>query len=210
MEPIEILWEDEQVLAVMKPAGIASQGQEGRDLVSLLKAQTGGAVYPVHRLDRDTSGVLILARTQEAASSLCRSVAEGKWRKTYLAVTCRRLPEDAGGMEDLLYHDPVKNKSFPVRRERRGVRRARLEYRLIGEKNGRFLYEVHPFTGRTHQIRVQFAARGYPLLGDSKYGGPPAPHAALLSQRIRFPHPGNGAEMEVCAPKEKFFWEFYP
>lgn len=210
MEPILILYEDPTILAVVKPAGISSEGGAGKDLAALLREQTGSPVYLVHRLDRETRGVMILAGTKEAAARLSEEIAAGRFHKTYLAVTARRLPGEAGEMEDLLYHDPVKNKSFPVRRERRGVRFARLSYRLIGEKNGRFLWEVRPETGRTHQIRVQFASRGCPLVGDRKYGGPPAAALALFSKRIAFAHPGTGEELGFSAPETEFLWEFYP
>ncbi len=210
MEKATVLWEDASLLAVEKEAGVASQGEKGRDLVSILKRETGAEVYPVHRLDRETAGVMIFAKTPRAAAALGASIAAGRWEKTYLAVTSRRLPEDEGAMEDLLYHDPVRNKSFPVRRPRRGVREARLEYRFLEEKNGFFLYEARPHTGRTHQIRVQFASRGCPLAGDAKYGGVRAGRLGLFARTLSFPHPETGERITVSAPDPTGFWEFYP
>ena len=191
-----ILYQDPQMLAVVKPSGLLSQaGKEGEEtMLTILRQETGAEVYPVHRLDRETGGVMVYARTARAAAALSQAIQQGRVKKEYLAAVygCPEAPE--GLMEDLLLHDQKKNKSYVVTRQRRGVKKARLSYALLAEKEDRSLIQVRLFTGRTHQIRVQFASRKMPLVGDGRYGGGSG-KLALWSARLTLPHPESGEKM---------------
>ncbi len=198
-----ILYYDEYICVCDKPRGLLSEG-EGKDSLPLLlrdelcqKGRTSPKIYPVHRLDRETEGLMVFALTKEAAAILSSDIAEGKLIKEYLA-GLSKIPEDKEGeLCDLLFYDRTKNRSYVVKRERRGVKAARLFYRIIEEKDGQALVRVRLYTGRTHQIRVQFASRGYPLVGDRRYGGPPSNAGiALRSCYLKFTHPITKKEME--------------
>lgn len=194
-ERTSILWEDGEMLFVLKPAGIASQspGMPER-LAEEIGAET---VYPVHRLDKEASGVMVYAKTKSAAAALSAVIAGGGMEKEYLAMVAG-TPAPSGEMRDLLYHDPRKNKSFVVTRARRGVREAILTYEVLRTEGARSLVKVRLETGRTHQIRVQFASRGYPLIGDVRYGGGKG-GMHLFSHRITVPHPVTGEAVTVEA-----------
>lgn len=188
MERITVLWEDGEMLFALKPAGVASQSP---GMPERLAEQLGiDTVYPVHRLDREASGVMVFAKTKRAAAALSAEIAEGRMEKEYLAVVTG-APAPSGEMRDLLYHDPRKNKSFVVTRARRGVREAVLTYEVIRTAEERSLVRVRLETGRTHQIRVQFASRGFPLIGDARYGGGKG-EMHLFSHRIAVRHPVTG------------------
>lgn len=161
---MEILFEDRKVVVVIKPVGTESEKQ----MPQLLKQAVGGDFYPVHRLDRNVGGVMVYARTREAAAQLNRQIQDGSFRKEYVALVHGTPPPD-GEMTDLLFKDSRKNKVFVVKKQRTGVKEARLTYRRLtaGEQS---LVHIALQTGRSHQIRVQFASRGYPLVGDHKYG----------------------------------------
>ena len=200
-----IVYRDGAVTVVNKPAGMLSEpGGNGRDVISAVRELTGTECRPVHRLDRGTAGLMVLANTAQAAAALSAAIAEGRMEKTYLAAVCGNPEPPEGEMRDLLFHDAGRNKSYTVRRMRKGVREARLTYRTLGSsdtENGPLtLVSVTLDTGRTHQIRVQFASRGMPLAGDGRYGGRsrgPAP--ALFSAGLRFPHPVTGEPMAFRA-----------
>lgn len=150
-----------------------------------------GEIYPVHRLDQAVGGVMVYARTKQAAAALSRAIQEGRMEKEYLAVLTKPMAEPHGTLRDLLYHDRVKNKTYVVKRKRNGVKEAVLDYETLASGVEGTLIRVHLHTGRTHQIRVQFAARGCPLAGDGKYGGKGS--APLLwSYRLSFPDPRDG------------------
>ena len=167
-----VLYEDAAILVCVKPEGILSQAAQGGEesMVSLLEAQTGGAIYPVHRLDRAVGGVMVYARTKAAAAALSKQVADRKMEKTYCALIHGAMDPPAGTMEDWLFKDSRTNKVFVVKRERKGVRRAKLRYETLACRGDRTLVSVFLDTGRTHQIRVQFASRQHPLVGDARYG----------------------------------------
>lgn len=193
---IDILYSDNDIAVCVKPAGVIS---ENGGMPELLKSQLGGEFYCVHRLDREVSGVMVYAGNTAAAAKLSAQVSGGEFSKEYLAVA-GGIPEPSEGiMEDLLFHDSSRNKSFVVKKERRGVKKARLEYRCIESIDYRSLVSVKLITGRTHQIRVQFAARKMPLLGDRKYGGETGCRTALISREIAFLHPATGEKMRFCA-----------
>ena len=181
-----ILYEDAQLVVCCKPRGVLSaadsSGQES--MASLLAPRT---VFPVHRLDRDVPGVMVFAKTREAAAFLSAHLTAGK---EYLALAegapCRE-PEE---LYDLLFHDRARNKTYVVRRTRAGVREARLictPLRLLPD--GRAALHLQLLTGRTHQIRVQLGSRGCPVCGDRKYGAQSDGPLGLWSYQIAFFHP---------------------
>ena len=193
---VRILYEDETLLACVKPAGMDSEHALPAALAAL-----GRPVRVVHRLDRDTAGVTVLARSREAAAALSAGIADGKDEKEYLAVLAGRPAERAGELRDLLFHDRAHNKTFVVDRMRRGVREAALVYRTLGETASQTLVHVRLLTGRTHQIRVQFASRGTPLVGDARYGGRAAAARtpALWSLAVTLTHPARGERIRFGA-----------
>ena len=188
---MEILEQNAAYVVCIKLAGIPSQG-EGLDAMPVrLAAEVGGEIYPVHRLDQAVGGVMVYARTKQAAAALSRAIQEGRMEKDYLAVLTKPMAEASGTLRDLLYHDRVKNKTYVVKRKRNGVKEAVLDYETLASGAEGTLVRVHLHTGRTHQIRVQFASRGCPLAGDGKYGGKGS--APLLwSYRLAFPDPRDG------------------
>ena len=188
---MEVLFSDRDIVLCIKPVGLDSEIQ----MPAALKETLGGEIYPVHRLDKNVGGVMIFARTQAAAASLSKAIQEGKLIKEYVALVHGNPPE-SGDWEDLLWKDSRKNKVFVVKRMRGGVKKARLEFTRLtsGEES---LVRIRLHTGRSHQIRVQFASRGYPLVGDHKYGARdnvPAP--MLYSCKLTFPHKGKLLEFE--------------
>ena len=188
---MEILEENRAFAVCVKPVGMESQAQ----VPEVLSKQLGVAFYPVHRLDLNVGGVMVYARTKAAAAALSRMIQSGEMVKEYVAMVHGMLPE-TGDWEDLLLKDSAKNKVFVVKRMRGGVKRARLEYRRLsaGETS---LVRIRLHTGRSHQIRVQFASRGYPLVGDHKYGArDEAPTPMLFSCCITFPWQGRAMRFE--------------
>ena len=188
---MEILEQNAAYVVCIKPAGIPSQGEGLDAMPARLAAEVGGEIYPVHRLDQTVGGVMVYARTKQAAAALSRAIQEGRMEKDYLAVLTKPMAEASGTLRDLLYHDRVKNKTYVVKRKRNGVKEAVLDYETLASGAEGTLVRVHLHTGRTHQIRVQFASRGCPLAGDGKYGGKGS--APLLwSYRLAFPDPRDG------------------
>lgn len=199
---IAILHTAPDFLVCCKPAGVESEKQ----LPNLLCQQTGAEMlYPVHRLDKETPGVMVFAKTKEAAAYFSKEIGENRFQKQYLAVVKGRLEEKTATLTDLLFRDKQKNKSYPVKRMRKGVKEAVLSYRVLEEitvENRLYsLVKIHLQTGRTHQIRVQFASRKHPLLGDKKYGGDPYSHLCLLAKQLTFVDP-QGETVTFTANQE--------
>ena len=196
-EAVPILYSDDAVAVCVKPAGLDSQTV----LPAAVARRLGGEAFCVHRLDRDVGGVMLCARTRQAAAVLSREIADGLLEKEYLAVCAGRPSPESGELRDLLFHDAGKNKTFVVKRMRRGVKEAALRYAVLASDESKSLVRVRLLTGRSHQIRVQFASRGMPLLGDRKYGGAPLPGGpALWSAALAFPHPDTGETMRFSVP----------
>ncbi|MBQ8159805.1 MAG: RNA pseudouridine synthase, partial [Clostridia bacterium] len=166
---VPVLFENPDLLICEKPAGVECE----HDLPALLQSQLGLPVYAVHRLDQNVGGLMVYAKTRPAAASLARLMEEKGTpgeapgiRKEYVAL-CHGCPEQEGDgpwtLTDLLFKDPKKNKVFVVRSVRRGVREARLRYTVKWSEEDRALVRITLDTGRSHQIRVQFASRHCPL-----------------------------------------------
>ena len=208
---ISILYEDKHLVVCLKPRGVLSQtDSKGSDAMpELLATQCGGVFYPVHRLDREVSGVMVYARTREAAAKLSQLVGDHeKFCKQYLAVAEGILEEKEGFLEDLLFHDRFKNKTYVVDRMRGGVKAAKLSYRVLEEKEGKSLLSIRLYTGRTHQIRVQFSSRGLPLAGDRRYGAAGGGDIALFSASLTFPQPITREIITVSArPAAEGNWQ---
>ena len=179
---MEVLYTDRDLYVIVKPVGMDSEHE--------VPAALEGQVFPIHRLDLNVGGVMVYARTKQAAAALSRAVQEGEMVKEYVAMV-HGTPPESGDWEDFLFKDSRKNKVFAVKKERKGVKYARLEFqrRTDGDPS---LVHIRLHTGRSHQIRVQFSSRGFPLVGDHKYGARDEHTAPQLhSCRITFPFKGK-------------------
>ncbi len=202
---MKILHEDNEIIVAVKERGLLSEESETKpNMVTELKKITGGEIFPVHRLDKEVGGVIVYAKTKKAASELSKQVVERTMEKTYLAL-CEGVPEEKSGvLEDLLFFDKAKNKSYTVKKERKGVKKAVLTYEGVESKNGRTLLKVRLMTGRTHQIRVQFASRKMPLVGDRRYGSKAESKViALWSFSLSFIHPKTGERVEFSESSDE-------
>lgn len=182
----------------VKPRGILS-AKDASGKPSMNDLLLPREVFPVHRLDKDATGLMVFAKTANAAACLSQQMGDC-FEKEYLARCEGFLPEN-GELSNLLYHDRVKNKTYVVKRKRAGVKEARLSYRVLSRDESSSLVRVRLYTGRTHQIRVQFASRGYPLLGDKKYGAKTGGALQLCSCRLSFRHP-DGRLLDFTLPEE--------
>ncbi len=171
---MEIIYQNQDMVVTVKPVGMESE----KEMPTALQAELGGTFYPVHRLDQNVGGLMVYARNPGAAAKLTGLIQNGTFIKEYVAMV-HGTPEEAGDWTDLLYKDSHKNKVFVVKKERAGVKKARLTYKRLttGEQS---LVRIRLYTGRSHQIRVQFASRGFPLVGDHKYGSRAKETAPML------------------------------
>lgn len=189
---MEFLHTDREIAVILKPVGMDSE----QEIPAAIAAAIGGEVFPVHRLDKNVGGCMVYARTRRAAAALSRAVQDGTMKKEYVALVHGAVPE-SGDWEDLLWKDSAKNKVFVVKRERRGVKSARLEFTRL-RAGAPALVRILLHTGRSHQIRVQFASRGFPLLGDHKYGARDEFSAPMLySCALTFPMNGQTLHFEA-------------
>ena len=217
---MNILYEDEALVVLDKPAGLSSEEGIPTALREHWK-KTDAFVGVVHRLDTGVSGLMVFAKTSAAAASLSRQItqsqnayavqdgrAEGtpeapQFIKRYRAVIAG-VPDEAlpgrGTLRDYLFKDSRKGRVFPVSRPRKGVREAVLDYCIVQTTGENSLAEITLHTGRTHQIRVQFASRKHPLFGDGKYGSRQKGAIALQSCGLAFVHPVTGKRMQFTLP----------
>ena len=205
-----IISENEDFALVNKPVGMDSERAPGEGF------------FPVHRLDKVASGLLLYAKNPRSAKKLSESLQEGKIKKRYHIIVesaslsseiadevCpvkntgsqtagspdgKHLPK-SGRFTDYLYKDTKKQKMFPVKKLRKGVKEAALHYQVLQEKDGLALVDVELETGRFHQIRAQFSAHGFPLFGDGKYGSRQKGNVALHCYTLSFPDPKSGEEL---------------
>lgn len=204
---MELLYVDEAVVVCIKPARVLSTDEPGGlpELVRQALGDPRADVRTVHRLDRVVSGVMVLARSAEAASELSRQVRQDEFSKEYLAVLHGVPKSPEGTLTDLLYRDKARRMTMVAREPGKGVQEAVLDYRVLGTAEGLSKVAVLLHTGRTHQIRVQFSSRGLPLVGERKYSELDDPcEIALWSHKIGFTHPLTGEQMEFSQepPKE--------
>ena len=184
---MEILYSDKDIIVCVKPVGLDSEHD--------VPTQLGGEIYTLHRLDKNVGGVMVYARTKTAASALSKAIQDGTMVKEYVAMV-HGVPPETGDWQDLLFKDSTKNKVFVVKKERKGVKKARLEFTRLREGEAS-LVRIRLHTGRSHQIRVQFASRGYPLLGDHKYGAKDELSSPMLfSCCLSFPYGGSTLRFE--------------
>ena len=215
---LEIIFEDQDILVCRKPAGVATQtkrlGQQ--DMESLLKnyrARKGEPPYigVVHRLDQPVEGVMVFAKNQQAAAHLSKQVQDRVIGKHYYAVSAGCSNENEGVLEDYLFTDKKTNFTQVVGEKTNGAKKAKLEYKVVETKDSKSLFDIKLHTGRQHQIRVQFANIGCPLIGDSKYGDAgEREQLALCSYKLEFEHPTKKTPMTFeIQPIGKVFIEFF-
>lgn len=204
---INILYEDKFLCLCIKPAGILS---ESGGMPEALSDVLGGSFYCVHRLDRAVGGVMVYARDERTAAALSQMTAQHRLEKDYLALIPDVLDEKSGTMRDLLFRDKGKNKSYVVKRMRRGVKEASLEYSTLAAGDGLALLKIRLHTGRSHQIRCQLSSRKAPIVGDGRYGSQiKNDKIALWSYSLGFRHPVTGRDMSFSALPTGTVWEKY-
>ncbi len=207
--PLEVIYEDEFVTAINKPYNMPSHPSLGHKLDTVANAlahRYSDRTYvfrPVNRLDRDTSGCMLTANTKDASYKMYTSMVEGKIRKSYIAVIDGIMPEREGVLRSFMHR---RDESIVEREEcaedAPGAKPAVTSYRTLTDNGRQSIVLASPLTGRTHQIRIHFASRGFPIIGDSLYGteSPHIARHALHSWRTVFPHPVTGEEITALAP----------
>ena len=207
---MDIIYQDKDILVCVKPAGVLSTDEPG-GLPELIRQELGNPdanVRTVHRLDRTVSGLMVLARRSKAASELSRQIREGEFQKEYLAVLHGTPKKDRGELRDLLLRNKQERKTYIVSESGKDVQEAVLEYWVLNRTEDLTRVRIQLHTGRTHQIRAQFSGRGFPLVGDRKYGIPEDDcNIALWSYRLAFKHPYSGQPMEfTLEPSDVYPW----
>ncbi len=226
MNTLQIIYEDNHLIAVNKPAGALVQGDEtgDRPLSETVKLyikdryNKPGDVFlgVIHRLDRPVSGVVVFARTSKALERMNKLFQERKIEKTYLAIVNERPDPLSDRLTHFLQKEKTKNmvKVFDFKSSRaKDAKESILDYELIAEIGDQRLLEVHPLTGRPHQIRAQLSKIGCPIRGDLKYGAPKANEdgsICLHCRKLAFEHPVTKEHIEISArPPENQFWRMF-
>ncbi len=209
---MRILYEDKSILLCIKPAGVKST-DEPDGLPSLLRqtlGDSGAELRTVHRLDQVVSGLMLLARSKEVAGELGRQIMARKFEKEYLAVV-HGEPQERGRFCDLLWRNKAERKSYVVPELGKGVQEAVLDYECLARHEGLSLMKIRLQTGRTHQIRAQFSAHGFPLVGERKYSTLPDDcDIALWSYCLAFAHPQSGESLCFAErPPQRYPWTFF-
>lgn len=206
---MELLYTDEKIVVCVKPAGVPSTDEPSGvpELVRRALGDPKATVKTVHRLDQVVSGVMVLARTARAASDLSEQIRNHQFEKEYLAVVHGCPEENEGTFHDLLWRNKPEKKTYIVKEPGKEAQEAALDYRVL-DTNGEFSrVKIRLHTGRTHQIRAQFSGRGFPLVGDKKYGRGEDCDIALWSHRVAFIHPKTGEFMEFTKePPQVYPW----
>ena len=210
---MEILYLDQDILVCVKPARVLSTDEPGGvpDLAREALGDARADVRTVHRLDRVVAGLMVLARNAKAASELSRQIRDNEFQKEYLAVVHGCPEERSGTYRDLLGRDKARKMTFVAQETAKGVQEAVLDYEVLCSAQGMSKVRIRLHTGRTHQIRVQFASRGMALAGERKYyeGNDPW-EIALWSHKLGFAHPGTGRWVEFSKePPEAAPWDLF-
>ena len=210
---MDILFQDSDIIVCIKPPRVLSTDEPGGmpELVRQALGDEHADVRTVHRLDRVVSGLMVLARNPKAASNLSAQIREGHFGKDYFAVVHGDSLPSTGTLTDLLYRDKARRMTFVAQAPGKGVQEAVLHYRVRESAQGLCFVQVKLVTGRTHQIRVQFSSRGYPLVGERKYATLKDDcDIALWSCRLSFNHPTSGEKMEFSAmPPAAYPWSSF-
>lgn len=220
---VKVIYEDNHLLVVEKPVNILSQGDDtnDKDMVNLLKQYVKekynkpGNVYIglVHRLDRPVGGAMVFAKTSKAASRLSEQVRNKTFKKTYRAVLHGTMAKENDTLKDYLYKNKKTNMVSVVNKSHKEAKNAELSYETLDKKDGFSLVEIDLKTGRSHQIRVQFASRRHPLFGDQRYGqhvNKVGQQISLWSYKIEIEHPTTKEKMEfVCEPPKEYPWDLF-
>lgn len=216
---INILLKDKHILALEKPCGVLCEASQTEDesILTIASSQENiPELFPIHRLDRNVSGLLLVAKNKATAGKFSAMISERSVGKEYLAVVHGKPSEQSGIYKDLLFKDSSSGKSYVTDRMRKGVKDASLEYRVLASRDSEdgelSLVRIKLHTGRTHQIRVQFSSRHTPLFGDGKYGS----HTnrgmiALCSARLTFVHPFSKKDTDLrLLPKiDDYPWSLF-
>ncbi|MCI8827280.1 MAG: RluA family pseudouridine synthase [Ruminiclostridium sp.] len=202
---LDILYQDDALVVCVKPFRVLSTDEPGGmpDLIREALGQPHAKVRAVHRLDQVVGGLMVYGLSAHAASELSRQIRENRFAKEYQAVIHWRPREDQGTFRDLLGRNEKTRKTYVTQTPGKGVQEAVLHYQLLDNRQGFSLVQIQLETGRTHQIRAQFSARGLPLAGDRKYSRYPDPkdwQIALWSNHLSFTHPETGEAMDFRLP----------
>jgi len=211
--PIRILYEDNHLIAVFKPAGVLTQGDNSGDACLMddvkkylkEKYKKPGNVFLglLHRLDRPVSGIVLFAKTSKGASRLSEQIRNHQIKKEYTALVEGALKEKKGVLENYLLHDEKTNKAKIFDQPTPGAQKAKLSFEMTGKKGNNTLVKIDLETGRHHQIRAQFAHLGHPIVGDVKYGAKsarPAGAIALCATGLEFKTATGGEKKKISVP----------
>lgn len=217
---MQILFEDKYIIVAVKPVGKLSElsGDEKTSFADELRLYRKGngekdEIFVLHRLDRAVGGVMVYAKTHFSAAEISKQITSGNFKKEYRAAVHGVPTDTKGTFEDMLFKDSRKNKSFVVKRMRKGVKEAKLDYETLKTADSEYgeisLVKIILRTGRSHQIRVQFSSRKMPLVGDGKYGASDNCDIGLWSYSVEFSHPKTNEKMKFSSePIGKAFEKF--